>query len=157
VETLRTAMTHDRDGTCQVAYNLSLVIGIHADAGYGVGVRNTHLGEEEPMSHYHDTDDLKVLGEFKKLAPAEFKGFVELDAIVGRDDGKIPRKYRELIALAVACTTQCPYCLDVHTRNAKQAGATREEVTEAAFLAAALRAGAAVTHGALALKLFDRA
>ncbi|HYB69171.1 MAG TPA: carboxymuconolactone decarboxylase family protein [Candidatus Bathyarchaeia archaeon] len=108
------------------------------------------------MSHYHDPEDLKLLGEFKKLAPAEFKGFVEFDSIVGRDDGKIPRKYRELIALAVACTTQCPYCLDVHTRNAKKAGASREEVTEAAFLAAALRAGAAVTHGALALKLFDR-
>ena len=76
---------------------------------------------------------------------------------MGRDDGSIPRKYRELIALAVACTTQCPYCLDVHTKNAKKAGATREEVTEAAFLAAALRAGAAVTHGALALKLFDKA
>lgn len=109
------------------------------------------------MSHYHDTDDLKVLGEFKKLAPVEFKGFVELDAIVGRQDGAIPRKYRELIAIGVACTTQCPYCLDVHTRNAKQAGATREEVTETALIAAALRAGAAVTHGALALKLFDKA
>src|SRR6185295_6888577 len=95
------------------------------------------------MSHYHDPADLKLLGEFKKLAPAEFKGFVELDSIVGRDDGKIPRKYRELIALAVACTTQCPYCLDVHTRNAKKAGATREEVVESAMLAAALRAGAA--------------
>ena len=109
------------------------------------------------MSHYHDSDDLKVIAEFKQLAPTEFKGFVELDKIVGRDDGQIPRKYRELIALAVACTTQCPYCLDVHTRNAKKAGATREEVTEAAFIAAALRAGAAVTHGALALKLFDKA
>lgn len=109
------------------------------------------------MSHYHDPDDLKLLGEMKKLAPEEFKGFVALDAIVGRDGGAIPKKYRELIALAVACTTQCPYCLDVHTRNAKRAGATREEVTEAAFLAAALRAGAATTHGALALKLFDRA
>src|SRR5438876_8060923 len=108
------------------------------------------------MSHYHDSDDLKILGEFKRLAPAEFKGFVELDAIVGKDDGKIPRKYRELIALAVAFTTQCPYCLDVHTSNAKRAGATREEVAEVAFLAAALRAGAAVTHGALALKLFDQ-
>ncbi|HWN56049.1 MAG TPA: hypothetical protein VNP91_13125 [Methylomirabilota bacterium] len=58
------------------------------------------------MSHYHDTDDLKIPGEFKKLAPAEFKGFVELDPIVGREDGSIPRKYRELNALAVACTTQ---------------------------------------------------
>src|SRR5262249_62341966 len=76
------------------------------------------------VSHYHDSADLKILGEFKKLAPAEFKGFVELDAIVGRDDGKIPRKYRELLALAVACTTQCPYCLDVHTRHANAAGAT---------------------------------
>jgi len=109
------------------------------------------------VSHYHDSDDLKVIGEFKQLAPTEFKGFVELDKIVGRDDGQIPRKYRELIALAVACTTQCPYCLDVHTRNAKKAGATREEVTEASFIAAALRAGAAVTHGALALKLYDKA
>ena len=107
--------------------------------------------------HYHDSDDLKRLGEFKQLAPTEFATFVEFDKIVGREDGAIPRKYRELIALAVACTTQCPYCLDVHTRGAKRAGATREEVTEAAMLAAALRAGAAVTHGALALKLFDEA
>lgn len=108
------------------------------------------------MSHYHDTDDLKLLPQLKQLAPEEFKGFVALDAIVGREDGAIPRKYRELIALAVACTTQCPYCLDVHTRGAKKAGATREEVAESVFLAAALRAGAAVTHGALALKLFDQ-
>src|SRR5213593_4053097 len=109
------------------------------------------------MSHYHDSDDLKAIGDLKQLAPAEFKGFVELDKIVGRDDGAIPRKYRELIALAVACTTQCPYCLDVLSRNAKKAGATREEVAETAFIAAALRAGAAVTHGALTLKLFDKA
>src|SRR6267378_4474435 len=109
------------------------------------------------MSHYHDADDLKLLPELKRLAPDEFKGFVALDAIVGREGGAIPKKYRELIAIAVACTTQCPYCLDVHTRGAKRAGATREEVTEAALLAAALRAGAAVTHGALALKLFDKA
>jgi AhpD family alkylhydroperoxidase len=108
------------------------------------------------MSHYHDPEDLKLLRDLKTLAPEEFKGFVALDSIVGREDGKIPRKYRELIALAVACTTQCPYCLDVHTRGAKKAGATREEVAEVAFLAAALRAGAAVTHGTLALKLFDR-
>jgi alkylhydroperoxidase/carboxymuconolactone decarboxylase family protein YurZ len=47
--------------------------------------------------------------------------------------------------------------LDVHTANAKKAGATRAEVAEAAFIAAALRAGAAVTHGTLALKLFDAA
>jgi len=107
--------------------------------------------------HYHDSDDLKRLGEFKQLAPTEFSAFVEFDKIVGREGGKIPRKYRELIAIAVASTTQCPYCLEVHTRAARRAGATREEVAEAAMLAAALRAGAAVTHGALAVKLFDQA
>jgi len=109
------------------------------------------------MSHYHDPEDLKMLRDLKTLAPDEFKGFVALDSIVGKEDGAIPRKYRELIAIAIACTTQCPYCLDVHTRNAKKAGATREEVAEAVFLSAALRAGAAVTHGTLALKLFDQA
>jgi AhpD family alkylhydroperoxidase len=106
--------------------------------------------------HYHDSDDLKLLRELRTLAPTEFKTFVDFDAIVGKEDGAIPRKYRELIAIAVACTTQCPYCLDFHTRGAKKAGATREEVAEAVFLAAALRAGAAATHGTLALKLFDR-
>jgi AhpD family alkylhydroperoxidase len=108
------------------------------------------------MSHYHDGDDLKLMPELKKLAPDDFKGFVALDSIIGKEGGAIPRKYRELIAIAVSCTTQCPYCLDVHTRNAKRAGATREEVAEAVLLAAALRAGAAVTHGTLALKLFDQ-
>ena len=107
--------------------------------------------------HYHDSDDLKLLAEFKQLAPTEFSTFVEFDKTVGRDGASIPKKYRELVAIAVACTTQCPFCLEIHTRAAKRSGATREEVTEAAMLSAALRAGAAVTHGALALKLFDQA
>ena len=106
--------------------------------------------------HYHDSDDLKTLAEFKQLAPAEWEGFLALDAVVGKADSQIPKKYRELIAIAVACTTQCPYCLEVHTRKAKRAGATREEIVEVSLIAAALRAGAAATHGALALKLFDK-
>ena len=109
------------------------------------------------MSCYHDSDDLKMLRDMKGLAPTEFKAWIDLDSIVAKEDGKIPRKYRELIALAVACTTQCPYCLDVHARNAKKAGATREEIVEASLVAAALRAGAGATHGALALRLFDQA
>jgi AhpD family alkylhydroperoxidase len=89
-----------------------------------------------------------------KLAPTEFNAWLNLDKITGREDGAIPRKYRELIALAVACTTQCPYCIEVHTKNAKAAGASREEVTESSFIAAALRAGGAATHGAMALKFY---
>jgi AhpD family alkylhydroperoxidase len=107
-------------------------------------------------NHFHDKDDLKLLREMKTLAPVEFQAWVNLDGIVGREDGKIPRKYRELIAIAVALTTQCPYCIEAHTKKAKKAGATKEEVAEAAFLAAALRAGAAATHGTLAMKLYDQ-
>lgn len=109
------------------------------------------------MSHYCDDGDLKNLKDMAKLAPEEFKAWINLDRIVGREDGRIPRKYRELIALAVAHTTQCPYCIATHSKNAKQAGATREEVVEAVLLAAALRAGAAAAHGTLALKFFDQA
>src|SRR2546429_9868128 len=103
--------------------------------------------------HYHDSDDLKRLGEFKQLAPREFSTFVEFDKTVGREDGTIPRKYRELIAIAVVCTTQCRYCLDVHTRAATRAGATREEVAEAAMLAAAFRAAASHTHCVLVVEM----
>lgn len=46
------------------------------------------------MSHYHDEEDLKLLGEMRKLAPEEFGARRNLDKIVGREDGAIPRKYR---------------------------------------------------------------
>ena len=108
------------------------------------------------MSHYHDENDLKLLNEMSKLSPEEFKAWLNLDNIVRREDGQIPRKYRELIALAVAFTTQCPYCIEVHTKAARLVGVSRQEISETAFLAAALRAGGAATHGAMALKFYDQ-
>ena len=108
-------------------------------------------------NHYHDENDLKLLRDMKALAPYEFQAWVALDGIVGREDGKIPRKHRELIAVAVAHTTQCVYCIEVHTKNAKKAGASKEEVTEAILLAAALRSSGAAAHGALAMKFYDQA
>ena len=104
--------------------------------------------------HYHDAADLKLLKEMRKLAPADYDAWFNLNSIVGHD-GAIPKKYRELIAIAVACTTQCPYCIEAHAKGAKAAGATREEIVEASLVAAALRAGGAATHGAMALKFFD--
>ena len=106
--------------------------------------------------HYHDAADLRLLKDMGKLAPTEFNAWLALDNIVRREDGSITRKYRELIALAVAFTTQCPYCIQVHVKGAKTAGASREEITESSLIAAALRAGAAATHGAMALKFFDQ-
>ena len=108
-------------------------------------------------NHYHDENDLKLLRNMKELAPVEFQAWAALDGIVGREDGKIPRKYRELIALAVAHTTQCVYCIEVHTKKAKKVGASKEEVVEAVLLAAALRASGAAAHGTLAMKFYDQA
>ena len=106
--------------------------------------------------HYHDPADLRLLKEMGRLVPTDFNAWLNLDKIVGREDGAIPRKQRELIALAVACTTQCPYCIEVHTKAAKAAGASREEVVESSMIAAALRAGGAATHGAMALKIYNK-
>ncbi|MBI3477970.1 MAG: carboxymuconolactone decarboxylase family protein [Acidobacteria bacterium] len=106
--------------------------------------------------HYHDAADLRFLKEMSKLAPTEFTAWLNLDKIVAREDGAIPRKYRELIALGVAFTTQCPYCIEAHVKAAKTAGASREEITESSLIAAALRAGGAATHGAMALKFYDQ-
>jgi AhpD family alkylhydroperoxidase len=106
--------------------------------------------------HYHDAGDIRLLRDMRKLAPKDYEAWLGLNAIVAREDGAIPRKYRELIAIAVSVTTQCPYCIEAHAKGAKAAGATREEVAEAALLAAALRAGGAATHGTLALKFFDQ-
>jgi AhpD family alkylhydroperoxidase len=108
-------------------------------------------------NHFHDENDLKLLKEMKTLAPEDFGAWAALDGIVGRENGSIPRKYRELIAIAVAHTTQCVYCIEVHTKNAKKAGATKEEVAESVLLAAALRAGGAAAHGTLAMKFYDQA
>jgi AhpD family alkylhydroperoxidase len=106
--------------------------------------------------HYHDAGDLRFLKEMRNLAPTEFNAWLALNNIVSREEGAIPRKYRELIALGVAFTTQCPYCIEAHTKAAKAAGASREEITESSLIAAALRAGGAATHGAMALKFYEQ-
>ena len=94
----------------------------------------------------YDTRNLAKFKKFGELAPEAFERFVEFDraALAG---GAIPVKYKELMAVAVALTTQCPYCIDIHTRKAKEAGATETELVETTLVSAALRAGAAMTHG----------
>lgn len=85
------------------------------------------------------------------MAPEAWRAFAAFDQ-AALADGAIPRKYKELIAVAVALTTQCPYCLEIHREAALKAGATAEQLAEVTLVAAALRAGAAVTHGTHLLK-----
>lgn len=94
----------------------------------------------------YDMKNLSKFGRLGELAPEAFAGFVAFDAAALRA-GAISAKHKELIAIAAALTAQCPYCIAVHTRNAKQAGATEQELAETVLVTAALRAGNVMTHG----------
>ena len=93
----------------------------------------------------YNKENLSKLKRMDNLAPQVMKAFWAFDQAAVAD-GAIPVKYKELIAVAVALTTQCPYCIDIHSGNARKAGATEAELAEAAMVAASLRAGAALTH-----------
>ena len=94
----------------------------------------------------YSKDNLKRLPKLATLAPEATSAFWAYDK-AALADGAIPKKYKELMAIAVALTTQCPYCIEVHRQAALKAGVTEQELGEAIHVAAALRAGAAVTHG----------
>lgn len=99
----------------------------------------------------YDMKHLKNLEVLEAGAPEGVKAFWALDK-AAMAPGAIPVKYKELMALAVAFTTQCPYCIEIHAGKAREAGATNQEISEVVLVAAALRAGAAITHGTHALK-----
>src|SRR5687768_9504321 len=81
---------------------------------------------------------------FKKFSQAVFA------------DGALPAKTKQLIAVAVAHVTQCPYCIRGHTEQAVKDGATEQEVMEAIWVAAEMRAGAAYAHANLALETMSQ-
>ena len=107
------------------------------------------------MSDYRSRSDKAYAKQLMQAANKEATAFLNLKATAERKDGAIPEKYRELMSIAVALSTQCSYCIDAHVENAVKAGATKEELAETVFIASALRAGAAVGHGLLAMKLFE--
>ena len=94
----------------------------------------------------YSLDNLKKLPTLGKLASDATTAFWSYDK-AALADGAIPKKYKELMAIAVALTTQCPYCIEVHKQAALKAGVTEQELAELVHVAAALRAGAAITHG----------
>lgn len=93
----------------------------------------------------YDPKNLKKLGKLGASAPDPWKSFIAFDQ-AAMADGALSKKHKELIAVAVALATQCPYCIDVHSAAARKAGASEEELAEAAFVAAAIKAGGALTH-----------
>ncbi|ANY08327.1 carboxymuconolactone decarboxylase family protein [Pseudonocardia sp. HH130630-07] len=95
------------------------------------------------------------MASLRAAAPVEAKAYSTFSStVMTRTDGAVDVKTRELIAIGVALTTQCKACLASHVAAAKKAGATEQEVAETTFVAAALRAGAAYTHGFTAMKCY---
>lgn len=94
------------------------------------------------------------LGELGDLAPDTFKAFAQFDK-EALAEGKLSRKLKELIAIAVAHTTGCPYCIEVHVKAGKDEGVSKEELSEAVLVATALKAGSAIAHGVNALNAYD--
>ena len=91
----------------------------------------------------------------KHLAPGPAEAFRAFGQSVFAE-GAIPAKTKQLIAVAVAHVTQCPYCIRSHTSAALRHGVTPEEIMEAIWVAAEMRAGATYAHSALALDTIAR-
>ena len=91
----------------------------------------------------------------KSLAPKPAEAFKAFSRSVFAE-GALPVKTKQLIAVAVAHVTQCPYCIRSHTGAALRKGATAEEIMEAIWVAAEMRAGGAYAHSVLALDVIAR-
>ncbi|OZU87567.1 alkylhydroperoxidase [Virgibacillus indicus] len=114
----------------------------------GAVTHSTHVHnakDKESSDSLYERSNLKNLGQLGKFASEGFKGYQAFNTAATKA-GKLSTKFKEIIAVAVGTATQCPYCIDVHTKNAEQEGATNEEIAEAIMVTAALRAGGAYAH-----------
>jgi AhpD family alkylhydroperoxidase len=108
------------------------------------------------MSEYfYPVDGRKHYKDLEKAQKDMFQAFRSFNNEIFEKESALPRKMKELIAIGVAHTTQCPYCIDGHVRAAKKAGASDQEITEAIFVAAALRAGGAFAHSTIAMSALN--
>jgi AhpD family alkylhydroperoxidase len=89
------------------------------------------------------------------LAPKNIEAWRNFSRTVF-EAGALPEKTKQLIAVAVAHVTQCPYCIRSHTKTAMRKGATKEEIMEAIWVAAEMRAGAAYAHAGIAMDEMER-
>lgn len=89
------------------------------------------------------------------LAPEQIEVWRKFSRGVFKE-GDLDKKTKQLIAVAVGHVTQCPYCIKAHTKGSKKAGATNEEIMEAIWVAAEMRAGAAYAHAGIALEEMEK-
>ena len=86
----------------------------------------------------------------EKLAPDILRAFQSFSREVVAD-GALPSRTKELIAIAAALVTQCPYCIRSHTKRARVKGVSEQQIMKAIWVAAEMRAGGAISHSVLAI------
>ncbi|CAH0346407.1 carboxymuconolactone decarboxylase family protein [Bacillus sp. CECT 9360] len=143
--------SHTRSAKAEGASLEELVEAVFVVSGVEAGgavTHSTHMQnalDPEADDALYARSNLKKLGHLSKSAPDGFKAYSGFSAAAMKA-GKLSVKFKEIIAVAVAHATQCPYCIDVHSKNAEKAGASREELSEAILVASALLAGGAYAH-----------
>ncbi len=105
--------------------------------------------------HMYPEASIELHRQRTDLAPAAAAAFKAFGEAVFAD-GALSAKTKDLIAVAVAHVTQCPYCIRGHTASALRRGATQQEVMEAIWVAAEMRAGGAYAHSNLALDTMNQ-
>ncbi len=98
------------------------------------------------METYYDPKDLGKFSQIGDEAPEMAKKFFEYYGTVFAE-GELTEREKALIALAVAHTVQCPYCIDAYTEACLEKGSNQGEMTEAIHVACAIRGGASLVHG----------
>lgn len=97
---------------------------------------------------YYDPNDLKKFGEITEFQKELGDNFFNYYNSVFKE-GALSAREKALIALAVAHTEQCPYCIDAYTKDSLQRGVTREQMMEAVHVGAAIKSGAALVHSTM--------
>jgi alkylhydroperoxidase/carboxymuconolactone decarboxylase family protein len=110
-------------------------------------------GSSSPPGYYHH-HDLGRFGEIARGAPRLAEKFFDYYGAVFAE-GALTVREKSLIALAVAHTVQCPYCIDAYSKDALEKGSNLDEMTEAVHVAAAIRGGASLVHGVQMLNHVD--
>lgn len=98
------------------------------------------------MSHYYDAKDLNRFAEVGKFNPEFMQKFFDYYNLVTGTDSALTKREKALIALAVAHSKQCPYCIDAYTVQCLETGSNPEQMTEAIHVAAAMEAGMSLIH-----------
>ena len=98
------------------------------------------------MGDYYKPEDLEKFGDIGKDAPELWEKFMAYYG-AATSAGKLTKREKSLIGLAVAHAVFCPYCIDAYTQDCLSNGADMEQMTEAIHMTAAIKAGAALAHG----------